>query len=219
MDENNLNENNVTDETNENSETNFKTIISNAQSRKIIGGTDSDEDFFNFGTGSFVTILGGAGNDVVRNFARLVSIEGGEGDDTLTSYSSGNFATIDGGKGNDFIFAYGHETKGVGSVMLNVSPSQRNFNVNLDMTQLNLNVLQNLTKDALSYLNKNKYEESVLARYTGEFAIKANNVLYNNAAASNLNLGIDETYKSIIEKNLKKLQLNNTLEKVKEYWK
>lgn len=36
---------------------------------------------------------------------------------------------------------------------------------------------------------------------------------------SNLNLGIDETYKGIIEKNLKKLQLTNTLEKVKEYWK
>lgn len=36
---------------------------------------------------------------------------------------------------------------------------------------------------------------------------------------SNLNLGIDETYKGIIEKNLKKLQLTNTLEKVKGYWK
>ena len=36
---------------------------------------------------------------------------------------------------------------------------------------------------------------------------------------SNLNLGVDETYKGIIEKNLKKLQLTNTLEKVKEYWK
>lgn len=35
---------------------------------------------------------------------------------------------------------------------------------------------------------------------------------------SNLNLGIDETYKNIIEKNLKRLQLTNTLEKVKGYW-
>lgn len=36
---------------------------------------------------------------------------------------------------------------------------------------------------------------------------------------SSSNLGIDETYKNIIEKNLKKLQLTNTLEKVREYWK
>ncbi len=36
---------------------------------------------------------------------------------------------------------------------------------------------------------------------------------------SNSNLGIDETYKGIIEKNLKKLQLISTLEKIKEYWK
>lgn len=35
----------------------------------------------------------------------------------------------------------------------------------------------------------------------------------------NSNIGIDETYKAIIEKNLKKLQLINTLEKIKEYWK
>lgn len=36
---------------------------------------------------------------------------------------------------------------------------------------------------------------------------------------SNSNLGIDETYKNIVEKNLKKLQLTNTLEKIKEYWR
>ncbi len=36
---------------------------------------------------------------------------------------------------------------------------------------------------------------------------------------SNLNLGIDETYKGIIEKNLKKLQLAKTLEKIGGYWK
>ena len=35
---------------------------------------------------------------------------------------------------------------------------------------------------------------------------------------SNLNIGIDETYKNTIEKNLKRLQLTNTLEKVKGYW-
>lgn len=35
----------------------------------------------------------------------------------------------------------------------------------------------------------------------------------------NLDLGIDETYKGIIEKNLKKLQLTNTLNKIKGYWK
>lgn len=36
---------------------------------------------------------------------------------------------------------------------------------------------------------------------------------------SNSNLDIGEMYKGIIEKNLKKLQLTNTLEKVKRYWK
>lgn len=36
---------------------------------------------------------------------------------------------------------------------------------------------------------------------------------------SKMNLGIDETYKGIIEENLKKLQLTNTIEKIKEHWK
>lgn len=36
---------------------------------------------------------------------------------------------------------------------------------------------------------------------------------------SNSNLNIDETYKNIVEQNLKRLQLTNTLEKVREYWK
>lgn len=36
---------------------------------------------------------------------------------------------------------------------------------------------------------------------------------------SNFDLDIDETYKSIIEKNLKRLQLTNTFEKVKGCWK
>lgn len=83
---------------------------SNTNSKTILSGTSEDDYFFNFGNGSNVTILAGAGDDNVRSFARHVSIEGGEGNDTLTSYSSGDYATISGGAGDDYIFAYGKAT-------------------------------------------------------------------------------------------------------------
>ena len=86
--------------------------------------------------------------------------------------------------------AYGQETKGVGSATFNLAQIRKTFTANLDMTKLNLNILQNLAKDAVSYLNKHKVEEMTLANYTGDITIKSGNVLYNNAAAENLNLGL-----------------------------
>jgi len=91
-------------------ENNFARTVANTKSNTILYGTSEADYFFNYGNGTFVTIIGGAGADSIRNFARHISITGGAGDDTITSYSSGDYATIEGGSGNDNIFAYGYVT-------------------------------------------------------------------------------------------------------------
>ena len=89
---------------------NLARTVSNTKSNTILYGSSEADYFFNYGNGSFVTIIGGAGADSIRNFARHASITGGAGDDIITSYSSGDYATIEGGKGNDNIFADGSYT-------------------------------------------------------------------------------------------------------------
>lgn len=98
--------------TTENTETKIvvANYIPNTQKNIILHGTAEADDIFNFGNGSSITIVGGAGNDTIKNFARHVSISGDEGDDIITSYSSGDYAAIEGGSGNDYIFAYGSYT-------------------------------------------------------------------------------------------------------------
>ena len=96
----------------ENTETEIVVVnyIPNTKKNIILHGTEQEDNFFNFGNGSFTTIVGGAGNDTIKNFARHASINGGEDDDIIYSYSSGDYATIDGADGNDYILAYGGYT-------------------------------------------------------------------------------------------------------------
>ena len=116
--------------------------ISNKTPNKTITGTSLNDTINNLSGGKNVTIVGGAGNDSVRNNANA-RIDAGTGADTITNTDLGGKATLLGGAGNDYITTYNADN-------VSISGGADNDKIELRGTGKNITVSGGGGNDAIS---------------------------------------------------------------------
>ena len=86
-------------------------IINNTLSNTLISGTDNADTIYNEVSGSYVTIVSGAGDDSIINGGANASIIGGTGNDTISNKNSNaKNSTLLGNAGNDYIPTFGERS-------------------------------------------------------------------------------------------------------------
>lgn len=92
---------------------------------------------------------------------------------------------------NNFVIKYGDKAAGSGDLMLKNLPNNKEFALNLEMTQLDLGIFELIGKDILENTRQGKkFADSNLATYNGIIDIKAAHALYNGAEVLNFNTGL-----------------------------
>jgi len=92
---------------------------------------------------------------------------------------------------NNFVIKYGDKAAGSGDLMLKNFPNNKEFALNLEMTQLDLGIFELIGKDVLQSMRQGKkFADSNLATYNGIIDIKAAHALYNGAEVLNFNTGL-----------------------------
>ena len=102
--------------------TNKDDVYSNSEENRIVYALGGNDSIYNTGTGDYVTISGGKGDDTIKNYGGYVSVDGEAGNDYISSgysvsfsygyyYATLNGGTLNGGDGNDTISSYGRNAK------------------------------------------------------------------------------------------------------------
>lgn len=90
---------------------------------------------------------------------------------------------------NNFNIAYGAHTKGNGTVVVNFAEDKQNVDIALDMSSIDLTILETIGKDIVSHLGDDQPSLSAsLAKYNVALNMKSGRGLYRNAEIQNLNL-------------------------------
>ncbi len=92
---------------------------------------------------------------------------------------------------DNFNVAYGNSTKGNGTTLLDFSKEKPRFVTAMNMSTINLDILENICADIISSINKKSSDfSSILAGYSANINIKSDRGLYKNAEIQNINLAL-----------------------------
>ena len=93
---------------------------------------------------------------------------------------------------DNFNVAYGKQTKGTGSIVLTAKQGITDIVANMDMSQFDLDLMENIASDLVSFSrNGGKFSETDLAKYSGSFNLKADKVFYRKAEAKDFVLATE----------------------------
>lgn len=80
--------------------------------------------------------------------------------------------------------AFGKQSKGTGTIALTINKDKTDINANIEMSHLDLGILENMGKDLVSYAKSGKkFSETDLVKYSGALNLKSDKAFYKNAEA------------------------------------
>ncbi|MBO5039272.1 MAG: AsmA family protein [Alphaproteobacteria bacterium] len=97
-----------------------------------------------------------------------------------------NLAKLD-----NFTVKYGQHSIGTGSAVIKNGQPRGEISANFDMTQFNINLIENISRDYINMVNSGKkFGDMFFSNYDSTLNIKAGQAFVNGTEAKNLNLGL-----------------------------
>lgn len=92
---------------------------------------------------------------------------------------------------DNFTVKYGQSSIGTGNAVIKNGQPRREISANFDMTQFNINLIENISRDYINMVNSGKkLSDASFFNYDGTLNIKAGQAFINGTEAKNLNFGL-----------------------------